>query len=243
MPCRIRRHIASLVTVAAGAAGAVLLSSGLAAAHVSVTGDVIPGNPATLEFRVPSELADASTIRVAVIVPPELEVTDVPAVEGWTGKKVAGPADEGTQLLWTAQPGYDIPPKESGTFTVKVGPVPDRYSLDFPSEQTYSNGTIAAWNQPTTGNEDPEFPLPVLTVNPEADPPARPANDASPSTAADGEEPSPAPSVAATPTPSVVAEESGSSLGIVVGIGAAAAVGGAGGAVLLQRRRSRRAPH
>ncbi|MGW4102712.1 DUF1775 domain-containing protein [Streptomyces sp. NPDC004976] len=242
MPRRTRRHIASLVTVAAGAAGAVMLASGAAAAHVSVTGDVIPGKPATLEFRVPSELADATTVRVAVVVPPELEVTGVPAVEGWTGKKVASPADEGTQLLWTAKPGYDIPPKESGTFTVKVGPVPDRYSLDFPAEQTYSNGTIATWNQPATGSEDPDFPVPVLTVNPEAEPPPASAGGAS-AEAAPGKA-SPAPTVAATPTPSAVAaEDSGSSPGLVAGIGAAAAAAAAALAVLLRRRRSRGASH
>ncbi|MGW4106863.1 hypothetical protein [Streptomyces sp. NPDC004976] len=88
-------------------------------------------------------------------------------------------------------------------------------------------------------SRDPDFPLPVLTVNPEANPPARSATGSSPSAATDGAETAPAPSVAATPTPSAAAEEAGSSLGIVVGIGAEAAGGGAGGAVLLQRRRSR----
>lgn len=155
---RIRRHTSPLVTVAAGAAGAVLLAAGSSAAHVRVIGDVIPTKPATLRFRVPSEMADATTVRIAVAVPPELAVTSVPVLDGWTEKTVAGPAGLGTQVVWTAQSGHAIKPAASRTFTVKVGPVPDRYSLSFDTEQTYSNGRSVAWNEDRTGSGEAEFP-------------------------------------------------------------------------------------
>ncbi|MFG2500711.1 DUF1775 domain-containing protein [Streptomyces sp. NPDC048441] len=183
MPRRSRWHISpsttltTLTTAVAGAAGAVLLCAGSAAAHVRVIGDVIPGEPATLQFRVPSELADATTVRIAVAVPSGLSVTAVPALDGWTERTVSRSAGQGTRVVWTAEPGHEIKPAASRTFKVKVGPVPDRHSLTFDTEQTYSDGTIAAWNQAKTGAEEPEFPAPVLVVDPDASPSPTAAED------------------------------------------------------------------
>ena len=222
MSRRIRRHITPFVTpfvtlfvTAAGAAGAVLLLAGPAAAHVRVIGDVIPGQPATLQFRVPSELADATTVRIVVAVPPELSVTSVPAVDGWTEKTVTGSAGKSSQVAWTAEAGHEIEPAASRTFKVKVGPVPDRYSLAFDTEQTYSNGTVAVWNQKQTGDKEPDRPAPVLVINPEAAPP----------------------SVAAKPAGTAADEDEGSSIGLPSAIGVGIASIGAGAAVWAARRR------
>lgn len=234
---RTRRHISPLVTVAAGAAGAVLLAAGTAAAHVRVIGEVIPGKPATLQFRVPSELADATTVRIAVAVPPELTVTSVPVLDGWTEKTLAGPAGQGAQVVWTAESGHAIKPAASQTFTVKVGPVPDRYSLSFDTEQTYSNGTSVAWNEDQTGPKEAEFPTPVLVINPSASP--------SPAVADDPPRPTgqtaPELSVAAKPDASADARDTKSSLSLWVVIGAGLAVA-AVLAVGFQRRRNNAAP-
>ncbi|MFI6951322.1 DUF1775 domain-containing protein [Streptomyces sp. NPDC050422] len=235
---RTRRHISPLATVAAGAAGAVLLAAGTAAAHVRVIGDVIPGRPATLQFRVPSEMADATTVRIAVAVPPDLTVTSVPVLDGWTEKTVAGPAGQGAHVVWTAESGHAIKPAASRTFTVKVGPVPDRYSLSFDTEQTYSNGTSVAWNEEQTGSEEVEFPTPVLVINPSA--------SSSPAVAGDSPRPTgptaPEPSVAAKPAASAETQETKSSLSLWATIGAGlvvAAILGAG----FQRRRNNAASH
>lgn len=233
---RIRRHTSPLVTVAAGAAGAVLLAAGSSAAHVRVIGDVIPTKPATLRFRVPSEMADATTVRIAVAVPPELAVTSVPVLDGWTEKTVAGPAGLGTQVVWTAQSGHAIK-AASRTFTVKVGPVPDRYSLSFDTEQTYSNGTSVAWNEDRTGSGEAEFPTPVLVINP----------GAGPSPAAAGGSPRPtgqtAPelSVAAEPAAPAGAQATQSSLGRWAMIGAGLAVAAILATEFQRRRRNKAA--
>ncbi|MEF9915575.1 DUF1775 domain-containing protein [Streptomyces sp. P5-A9] len=233
MPRRTRRHISPLIAVAVSAAGAVLLPAGSAVAHIRVIGDVIPGKPATLQFRVPSELADATTVRIAVAVPPELAVTAVPALDGWTEKTVAGPPGKGTQVVWTAESGHAIEPAASQTFTVKVGPVPDQYSLGFDTEQTYSNGTTAAWNQKQTGTEEPEFPKPVLVINPDASPPPAAAGKSPNPTE---QQTAPAPSVTAKPTATADAQETESSVSLWAVMGAGATVA-AILAVGFQRRR------
>ncbi|MFH8442129.1 DUF1775 domain-containing protein [Streptomyces sp. NPDC018026] len=241
MSRRTRRHITPLIT-AAGAAGAVLLSATAATAHVRVIGDVIPGKPATLQFRVPSELAEATTVRITVEVPKDLMVTSVPKLDGWNQETLPGAGGKGTRLVWTAEQGHEIQPAQSETFRANVGPIPDRYSLTFNTEQTYSNGTAVAWNQPRTGAEEPEFPAPVLVVDPEAGPPPGSAGGAQqPGTSASA----PAPSVdAATPQPAAAEDsDSDSSLPLVALIGAGAAVAAALAAAVLRRRGARDGSH
>ncbi|CRK55569.1 Conserved membrane protein in copper uptake, YcnI [Alloactinosynnema sp. L-07] len=241
MPSRTRRHVTRLTAIAASAAGAFVLLAGPAAAHVRVIADVIPGQPATLQFRVPSELADATTVRIAVVVPPEVEVTEVPLKEGWTAETIPGPADQGARLVWTAEPGHEIQPAESATFPVLVGPVPDQRSLTFNTEQTYSNGTVAAWNQPQTGGEEPPFPAPVLIINPEAAPPTGNAGHPPATGTAHPGAGSTAPSIANVAGDSTGAGQTGLSAGLLGGIGLGVVLVGVVTAILLRRRRSRMA--
>lgn len=234
MPRRNRRHISPLTTIALSAAGAVLFSAGSAAAHVRVIGDVIPGKPATLQFRVPSELADAKTVRIAVAIPSGLAVTAVPALDGWAVKNVAKTESHGTQLVWTAKPGHGVEPADSQIFKVRVGPIPDQYSLSFDTEQTYSNGTIAAWNQKQTGSKEPEFPTPVLVINPEAGPsPENAPGVPKPAT----EETAAPPSAAAKPADAAADEDEVPSISLPLAIGAGIAAIGAAAAIWAQRRR------
>ncbi|MER6324802.1 DUF1775 domain-containing protein [Streptomyces coelicoflavus] len=242
MSRRTRRRITPLITVA-GAAGAVLLSAGAATAHVRVIGDVIPGKPATLQFRVPSELAEATTVRITVEVPTDLMITSVPKLDGWNQETLPGTGGKGTQLVWTAEQGHEIQPAQSETFRANVGPVPDRYSLTFNTEQTYSNGTSVAWNQPKTGDEEPEFPAPVLVVDPEAGPPPGSADGAQqPGTSASAPAPSAgAPSVdAATPAPAAAEESDSGSSGPLIAVIAAGVAVAAGLTVAVLRRRGAR---
>ncbi|MDX3319718.1 DUF1775 domain-containing protein [Streptomyces sp. ME03-5684b] len=242
MSRRTRRRITPLITVA-GAAGAVLLSAGAATAHVRVIGDVIPGKPATLQFRVPSELAEATTVRITVEVPTDLMITSVPKLDGWNQETLPGTGGKGTQLVWTAEQGHEIQPAQSETFQANVGPVPDRYSLTFNTEQTYSNGTSVAWNQPKTGDEEPEFPAPVLVVDPEASPPPGSADGAQqPGTSASAPAPSiGAPSVdTATPAPAAAEESDSGSSGPLIAVIAAGVAVAAGLTVAVLRRRGAR---
>ena len=60
--------------------------------------------------------------------------------------------------------GGGIRPGEFQEFALSGGPFPDSAQLTFPTVQTYSDGTEAAWIEPTVeGQAEPQRPAPVLT--------------------------------------------------------------------------------
>jgi hypothetical protein len=61
--------------------------------------------------------------------------------------------------------GGGIRPGEFQEFALSGGPFPEAESLVFPAVQGYSDGSEAAWIEPTVaGQEEPERPAPVLTL-------------------------------------------------------------------------------
>ena len=72
-----------------------------------------------------------------------------------------------TSVTWTADAGVSLKPGEFGEFELSAGPVPAVESLAFPTTQTYSDGKVVQWNEPTPASgEEPENPVPTLTVTP-----------------------------------------------------------------------------
>ena len=57
-------------------------------------------------------------------------------------------------------------PGQFDLFTVSAGPLPTKPSkLEFKAVQTYSDGTIVRWIEPTVkGTPEPEHPAPTLTL-------------------------------------------------------------------------------
>ncbi|MFG2582653.1 DUF1775 domain-containing protein [Streptomyces malaysiensis] len=166
-PPRIRsgRRTHKAAAVLATAAG-VLLLAGPASAHVRVFSDgAEEGSPATLRFRVPSEKADVTTIRLEVALPKGVTPTAVPPAAGWTRKEI--PSREGgpIHLIWTATAGHELEPDAHRYFDVRVGPLPKRPSIAFDVTQTYSDGSVVNWNERRTGNGEPDFPAPVLILD------------------------------------------------------------------------------
>jgi uncharacterized protein YcnI len=123
------------------------------------------GSPATLRFRVPSEKADTTTVRIDVALPAGVTATGAPPTAGWTRKQI--PATEGgaAHLVWTATAGNELKPDQHRYFDVQVGPLPKKPSIAFDVSQTYSDGTVANWNQQPTGDRKPDFPAPVLILD------------------------------------------------------------------------------
>jgi periplasmic copper chaperone A len=177
-PTRWRRSLLLLAGLAT--AGLALLPAAPAAAHVRVTPDnPTSGGFSALTFRVPNESATAGTVKLMVTLPedkPFLYVSTKP-VPGWTTAatkaKLAEPVESyGTTLTeavsevtWTADKGVQIGPGEYQEFSLSVGPLPDPASILLPATQTYSDGTVVAWDQPTPASgEQPEHPAPVLDV-------------------------------------------------------------------------------
>lgn len=178
-PHRRRRLLLTLAgSTAAGLA--LLLPTGPAQAHVRV----IPDNPTSggfsaLTFRVPNESDTAGTIKLSVQLPqdtPFIYVSTKP-VSGWTvsapKEKLPKPYDlDGTTITeavrtvtWSAEKGTQIAPGEYQEFSISVGPMPDPGLVSLPATQTYSDGTVVAWDQPTpVSGEEPEHPAPAIEV-------------------------------------------------------------------------------
>lgn len=68
-------------------------------------------------------------------------------------------------MTWTADPGVSVPPGQFQRFVVSAGPLPGDAEISFDAQQTYSDGSVVDWNQPTeAGGEEPEHPAPTLTL-------------------------------------------------------------------------------
>ena len=182
----IKRFIAraGAVTVAAGVA--TLLGSGLASAHVTakILGETAQqGGYTKITFRVPSEEPTAGTIKLEVKFPADTPISGARTkpMPGWTAQinrvtlekpiEVHGAeVKEGIgSVVWTAN-GTRINPGEFQEFELSVGPLPETEQLVIPAIQTYDDGTVVAWDQPTKkGEEEPEHPAPVIELAPEGD--------------------------------------------------------------------------
>ncbi len=175
-----RRRRSLLVVAGLATAGLTLLPAATASAHVRVT----PDNPTSgafsaLTFRVPNESETAGTVKLTVDLPkdtPFLYVSTKP-VPGWTAvattSKLAKPVESyGTtltkavsQVTWTADKGVAIGPGQYQEFSISVGPLPAAGTIALPTTQTYSDGEVVAWDQPTPeSGEEPEHPAPELVV-------------------------------------------------------------------------------
>jgi uncharacterized protein YcnI len=164
---------------------AVLLAvgGGVASAHVTVSSaDAAPGGYGKVVFRVPNESDTASTVALRVQVPTDTPLTSLRSqpVPGWTTTLTTTELDppvevngeEVTQAVsvveFRAEGGEGIAPGEFQEFALSGGPFPEADSLTFNTVQVYSDGTEAAWIEPTVpGQPEPERPAPVLSLTAE----------------------------------------------------------------------------
>jgi uncharacterized protein YcnI len=185
---RHRRGGAVALAAAVVAPAALLLAAGPASAHVVVHPDsTTPGSEAELTFRVPSETPGLSTVALTVTLPTQHPLAEVAVkpLPGWRITVRDAPldppvVDEGTTITtaphtvtWTAvDKAAWIPPEEFQDFSVSGGPLPASGTLTFTARQTYSDGSVVTWDQPTVaGQPEPEHPAPSLTVGAAAHPP------------------------------------------------------------------------
>ncbi|WP_327269010.1 YcnI family protein [Streptomyces sp. NBC_01218] len=173
----------SRIAVAGGiAASAVLLLAGPASAHVSVQpqGEAAKGGYATINFKVPNERDDASTVKLEVNFPTDHPLSSVSpqAVPGWkidvTKSTLAKPLEVHGQkvteavskVTWTADAAAAIKPGYFQQFPLSVGQLPeDADQLVFKALQTYSSKEVVRWiEEAPAGGEEPDNPAPVLTL-------------------------------------------------------------------------------
>jgi uncharacterized protein YcnI len=226
------------------AATALVGAATSAQAHVKVVSytPAVQGSYGVLVFRVPTE-ENANTVELQVQIPTDtpLSSVDTQPVPGWTASltttKLATPlkTSHGTidevvsSITWKADPGGGIPPNQFQEFAISAGPLPDVATMAFPAVQTYSNGDVVRWIEPTpAGGPEPDHPVPTLHL----------VGKNSTSTAADN-----APDAATPDAPSVAAAAPSESDDTARALGIAGIVLGAlgllaGGAVLAHRRRT-----
>jgi len=166
---------AAALALGVGIALAVPLA---ASAHVTLEDNTADAGSYTLiTFKVPNESTTASTTKVALTLPadtPFLSVRYVP-VPGWTAELVKTTLPEPvtvgdiditeavTSVVWTAE-GEGIPNGALEVFPLSLGPVPDVGSVVLTVDQTYSDGRVVSWSDPTP---DADHPAPVLYVSDE----------------------------------------------------------------------------
>ncbi|MEU4518578.1 YcnI family protein [Amycolatopsis sp. NPDC024027] len=174
---------AGFLAATIGVAG--LLGTGVASAHVTANvygPQPTKGGYAAIVFRVPSEEKDPlTTTKVAVEFKADYGIGSVRTkpLPGWTAEvtksKLPAPItkDNGTQITeavtavtWTAQPGSELKATDYQEFSVSFGPLPTNVDeVEFPAHQTYSDGKVVDWNQPTPANgEEPEHPAPAVKL-------------------------------------------------------------------------------
>ena len=179
---------AGVLAATVGVAG--LLGAGVASAHVSANvygPQPTKGGYAAIVFRVPSEEKDPiTTTKVAVDFKADYGIGSVRTkpVPGWTAQvtksKLPAPITKanGTQITeavtavtWTAQPGSELKATDYQEFSVSFGPLPTNADqVEFPAHQTYSDGKVVDWNQPTPASgEEPEHPTPTVKLAAKAD--------------------------------------------------------------------------
>ena len=159
---RIRR-----VATATAALGALtVLTAAPAWAHVHVEADhAQPGAEATLTFEVPNESEKGAATTELTVTLPNLTSVSTQQMPGWT-VRLDRDTSAGTvkSITWTAAPSAGIPPDQFALFRVALL-LPKTDSVSFPTTQTYSDGTVVKWDEPTPpGGAEPEHPSPTLAL-------------------------------------------------------------------------------
>jgi uncharacterized protein YcnI len=173
---RLVRRVFITVVLALGLVGLVACA---AAAHVSIDPESAPkGSTTKFSFQVPNEKDNASTVGLEVTFPADHPIASVSVLQkaGWTfaiekqplPKPIKSPfggevSQAVSKITWT---GGEIQPDAFDLFTVRAGPLPKNVNqLEFQASQTYSDGEVVQWNEPTVkGGAEPEHPAPVLKL-------------------------------------------------------------------------------
>ncbi|WP_299954352.1 YcnI family protein [uncultured Modestobacter sp.] len=177
----VRRPAVVLLSGAVALTGLLAVGGGVASAHVTVSSaDAAPGGYGKLTFRVPNESDVASTVALRIQVPTDTPLTSLRAqpVPGWTVSLTQAQLDPPAEVHgetvdqavsvveYRAEDGGGIAPGEFQEFALSGGPFPDTESLTFNAVQSYSDGSEAAWIEPTVdGQAEPAYPAPVLTLS------------------------------------------------------------------------------
>jgi uncharacterized protein YcnI len=160
----VRRAVSGLLaasTLYLGPAVAITTAS----AHVEASsGDAVRGGVALVSFQVPNEsTTGAATTALSV------DLTGVSAVRteakaGWSAKLDRDGSGAIRSVTWTAAPNGGIAVDQFGIFRISAK-LPDADAVSFPATQTYADGAVVKWDQPSPPDQaEPAHPAPTLVV-------------------------------------------------------------------------------
>lgn len=166
-------------TLACLLAAGALIAPASAQAHISLHPNTIPaGAFATLDVRVPGEQEGAYVKKVDVLFPSGFTGVDYENVAGWSTKvieaKLATPIVEGgekidtevSRIVWTwTGPAGKVNNGQFVDFPLSLA-IPGNASgkaLEFRTVQTYSNGQVIHWIDPSL---TAEHPSPRINITP-----------------------------------------------------------------------------
>ena len=168
-------------TICAVTAITLVVLAAPAGAHVTISPQSAPkGSDAVLSFISPNESTkNAKVVKVVVHFRADHPIADAltEPMAGWTAAVAtvhsATPiqtdsgqvSDRVDTVTWTAAAGGGTPPDNFQEFSVSIGLPDDADTLDFPTDQYYSDGSVVSWNEATpAGGPEPEHPRPELTL-------------------------------------------------------------------------------
>jgi uncharacterized protein YcnI len=172
------------VVAALLAAGIVVVSGGIASAHVTLYPSSLPkgASDVLVGFAVPNESTTTSNVvQLEIDLPTANPIlgAHAQAIPGWTvaveTTQLPKPitTDDGqiteavSKVTWTAAtPSAGYGPDQFMLFNVLAGTLPSNTNqLVFKALQTYSDGTVVSWIEPIVkGTPDPEHPTPILKL-------------------------------------------------------------------------------
>lgn len=243
--------VSRIAAVGALAGATVLVLSGPAFAHVSVSaeGTAAKGGYATVNFKVPNERDNASTTKLEVSFPTDHPLASVmpEPVPGWTAKvtrsTLAKPvelhgekiSEAVSKVTWTADDGKGIQAGFFQKFPLSIGQLPeDTDELVFKALQTYSNKEVVRWIEvQEDGAEEPDNPAPVLALSAATDDHHGGSSTTEESAAASAE-----PAAKTTTTAAEPADSSDTTARVLGVVGIVVGVAGVAFGVLAGRRRT-----
>jgi uncharacterized protein YcnI len=160
-----------------------------ASAHVQASSDdATRGGYATVSFQVPNESTTGAATTALTLDLPNVSAVRTETKPGWA-VKTNRDGDKVRSVTWTAAPNGGIPADQFDVFRI-AAKLPDADSVSFPATQTYADGAVVKWDQPSApGGAEPEHPAPALVL-------------AAGSTPTSAHHPAPTASVAPTAAPS-----------------------------------------
>ena len=136
-----------------------------ASAHIEASSsDAVRGGVALVSFQVPNESTTGAATTTLTVDLTGVSAVRIEAKAGWSAKLDRDGSGAVRSVTWTAAPNGGIAVDQFGVFRISAK-LPDTDAVSFPAAQTYADGAVVKWDQPSApGQAEPEHPVPTLVV-------------------------------------------------------------------------------